>query len=124
MLTPEQDARLKLIEAALVTFPGNGTAQYKVDDVMSKLTNVHTRVDQTWDEAHSAAFRIRGFDANLDMLQLILQEVKAGAEIEIDYDLLADKIAEKLPEGTLTAGEVARATRDLFHAEPLTGSLQ
>jgi hypothetical protein len=82
--------------------------QQERDSEQGRLANIHARVDQTWDEAHSAAFRIRGFDPNADMLQLILAGVNeaAGKDAPIVPFTAADLARELAPLVDLTAPEM------------------
>jgi hypothetical protein len=78
------------------------------DSSEGRLAQIHTRVDQAWDEAHSAAFRIRGFDPNADMLQLILvaANAAAGKDAPIVPFTAADLARELAPLVDLTAPEM------------------
>lgn len=82
--------------------------QQERDSEQGRLANIHARVDQTWDEAHSAAFRIRGSDPNADMLQLILAGVNeaAGKDAPIVPFTAADLARELAPLVDLTAPEM------------------
>lgn len=63
------------------------------DSAEGRLAQIHKRVDQTFTEAANTYIRVRGFDPNADMLQLILGKLGVPVEAQVDAAALARELA-------------------------------
>ena len=83
------------------------------DSANGKIADIQTRVDQTYDRADSAALRLRGFDENFDMLQIILSKLGVPVTATVDAAAIARELAPMLDNviDEMTDAEVERIAK-------------